>query len=63
MLRQQVKPLELGMRKEKKKDYKSIVAEIQNEGQEFDAQSRTDNSARLAQQAFSLRKPPRGRNN
>ena len=37
MLRKQVKPLELDMRKERKKDYKSIVAEIQNEGQEFDA--------------------------
>jgi len=29
MLRKQVKPLELDMRKEKKKDYKSVVAEIQ----------------------------------
>ena len=38
MLRKQVKPLELDMRKDKKKDYKSVVADIQNEGQEFDAQ-------------------------
>ena len=29
----------LDMKKQKKKDYKSIVEEIQNEGQEFDTQS------------------------
>ena len=32
MLRKQVKPLEIDMTKDKKKDYKFVVAEIKNEG-------------------------------
>ena len=41
MLRKPVKPLMLDM-KNKKKDYKILIDQIQNEGQEFDAHSRTD---------------------
>jgi len=43
MLRKQVRPLELDLKKQKKKDYKSIVEEIQHEGQEFNTESRTEN--------------------
>ena len=63
MLRKQVKALVLDMKKQKKKDYKAILEEIQNEGQEFNAESRTNTATRLVQQAFSLRQPARSRNN
>jgi len=62
MLRKPVKPLVLDVKK-KKTDYKAILEEIKNEGQEFNAESRTNTATRLAQQAVSIRKPPRGRNN
>ena len=66
MLRKSVKPLVLDMKKKKKKkktDYKAILEEVQNEEQEFNAESSTNTSARLAQQAFSIRKSARSRNN
>ena len=63
MLRKSVKPLVLDMKKKKKTDYKAILEEVQNEGQELNTESRTDSSTRLAQQAFSIRKPARSRNN
>ena len=63
MLRKSVKPLVLDMKKKKKTDYKAILEEVHNEGQQFNAESSTNTSARLAQQAFSVRKPARSRNN
>ncbi len=41
MLRKSVKPFVLDMKK-KKTDYKAILEEIQNEGQEFNAESSTN---------------------
>ena len=63
MLRKQVKPLVLDMKKQKKKDYKSVVEEIQDEGQELDTQSRTDSATRLALQAIPISKSSRSRHN
>ena len=61
MLRRTVKPLQVNIDK-KRKDYKAIVEEVKNEGQDFNAESRTDIAARVAQQAVKVPKPPRGRN-
>ena len=62
MLRKSVKPFVLDMKK-KKTDYKAILEEIQNEGQELNAERSTNTLTRVAQQAFSVRKPARSRNN
>ena len=56
-----MKPLILDMKKNKR-DYKAILEEIQNEGQEFDAQSRTNLPARVAKQTIKVPKPTRSRN-
>ena len=40
MLRKTVKPVQVVDKK--RRDYKAIVAEVKNEGQKFDAESRTD---------------------
>ena len=48
MLRKPVKPLVLDLKK-KKTDYKAILEEINNEGQELNAESRTNTATRLAQ--------------
>ena len=61
MLRKPVKPVQVNVDK-KRKDYKSIVEEVKNEGQDFDAEGRTDIAARVAKQAVPVPKPPRGRN-
>ena len=45
MLRKSVKPLVLDMKKKKKTSYSAILEEIKNEGQEFNAESRTDIAA------------------
>ncbi len=63
MLRKKVRPLELQPNSKKKRTYKSIVEEVSNEGQDFNAESRTDIAARVAKQAVAVPKPPRGRNN
>ena len=47
MLRKAVKPVQVNLDK-KRRDYKAIVAQVANEGQEFDAESRTDIAARVA---------------
>ena len=60
MLRKPVKPVQVNIDK-KRRDYKAIVAEVKNEGQDFDAESRTDIAARVAKQAVPVPKPPRGR--
>ena len=58
MLRKKVKPLQVNL-DNKRRDYKGIVEEVQNEaGQDFNAESRTNTATRLAQQAFSIRKLP-----
>ncbi len=44
MLRKKVKPLQVNLDK-KRRDYKSIVEEVKNEGQDFNAGSRTDIAA------------------
>ena len=62
MLRKQVKPVQINVDK-KRRDYKAIVEETKNEGQEFDAESRTDIAARVAKQAVSVLKPSRGGHN
>ena len=59
MLRKQVKPVQINVDK-KRRDYKAIVEETRNEGQEFDAESRTDIATRVAKQAVSVHKPSRG---
>ena len=59
MMRQKVKPLQVN-HDEKRKDYQSIVEKVQNEGQDFNAESRTDIAARVAQQAVRVPKPPTG---
>ncbi len=61
MMRRKVKPLQVNLDK-KRRDYKSIVEEVQNEGQDFNSESRTDSTARMAKQAVQVPKPPRGRN-
>ena len=61
MMRRKVKPLQVNLDK-KRRDYKCIVEEVLNEGQDFTAESRTDIAARVAQQAVPVPKPPRGRN-
>ena len=58
MLRKTVKPVQVVDKK--RRDYKSIVEEVKNEGQDFDAESRTDIVARVAKQAVSVLKPSRG---
>ena len=58
MLRKQVKPVQVVDKK--RRDYKAIVELTKNEGQEFDAESRTDIAARVAKQAVSVLKPSRG---
>ena len=60
-MRRKVKPLQVNLDK-KRRDYKSIVEEVKNEGQDFKAEGRTDIAARVAQQAVKVPKPPRGRN-
>ena len=62
MLRKTLKPVQINMDK-KRRDYKAIVEETKNEGQEFDPQSRTDIAARVAKQAVSVLKPSRGGHN
>ena len=59
MLRKAVKPVQVNLDK-KRRDYKAIVAEVKNEGQDFDAEGRTDIAARVAQQAVPVPKPSRG---
>ena len=59
MLRKPVKPVQVNIDK-KRRDYKAIVAEVKNEGQDFDAEGRTDMAARVAQQTVSVLKPSRG---
>jgi hypothetical protein len=63
MLRQKVHPLTKEHLNKKRSDYKSIVEQIRNDGQEFSAASRTDLPARLEKQAVQVPKPPQGRNN
>ena len=58
MLRKKVTPLELQPNSKKRRDYKSIVEEVQNEGRDFNAESRTDIAARVAKQAVLVPKPP-----
>ena len=60
MLRKAVKPVQVNLDKERR-SYKAIVAQVANEGQEFDAESRTDIAARVAKSAVPVPKPPRGR--
>ena len=60
MIRKPLKPLLLDTKKNKR-DYKSILEEIQNEGQEFDTEGRTDLPARVAKQAVKIPKSTRGR--
>ena len=60
MIRKPVRPLVLDTKKNKR-DYKSILEEIQNDGEEFDTQSRTDLPALVAKQAVKVSKPSRGR--
>ena len=59
MLRKAVKPVQVNLDK-KRRDYKAIVAEVKNEGQDFDAESRTDIAARVAKQAVPVPKPSSG---
>ncbi len=59
MLRKPVKPVQVNVDK-KRRDYKAIVEETKNEGQDFDAESRTDIATRVAKQAVSVLKPSRG---
>ena len=61
MLRKAVKPVQVVDKK--RRDYKAIVEETKNEGQDFDAESRTDIAARVAKQAVSVLKPSRGGHN
>ena len=63
MLRQKVHPLTKEHLNKKRSDYKSIVEQVRNEGQEFSATGRTDLPARLEKQAVQVPKPPRGRHN
>ena len=60
MLRKKVKPLQANLDK-KLRDYNIIVEEVQNEGQDFNAESRTNIAARVAKQAVPVPKPLRGR--
>ena len=41
-------------REQKKTDYKAILEEIKNEGQEFNAESRTNTAMKLALQAVPI---------
>ena len=59
MLRRTLKPVQVNIDK-KRRDYKAIVEEVKNEGQDFNAEGRTDIAARVAQQAVPVPKPPRG---
>ena len=56
MLRRTVKPVQVNIDK-KRRDYKAIVEEVKNEGQDFNAEGRTDIAARVAQQAVPVPKP------
>ena len=61
MLRKPEKPVQVNVDK-KRRDFKAIVEETKKDGQDFDAESRTDIAARVAKQAVPVPKPPRGRN-
>ena len=59
MLRKAVKPVQVNIDK-KRRDYKAIVAEVTNEGQDFDAEGRIDIATQVAQQAVPVLKPSKG---
>ena len=61
-MRKKVKPRQVNLDKKKRRGYEIIVGEVKSEGQDFNAESRTDIAARVAQQAVKVPKPPRGRN-
>ena len=57
MLRQKLKPLNFNPLKKKGNSYDEILKEIQNEGQEFNAQSAPNKSTGVGKQAVKVRKP------
>ena len=60
MLRKTVRPLVIDPFKKKGRDYKSIVEEVRNEGNQFNsAAGRTDSTTRMEKQAVKIPKPPR----
>ena len=60
MLRKTVRPIAIDPFKKKKTEYKAIVEEVRNEGQQnFSAAGRTDSATRIQKQGVKIPKPPR----